>query len=191
MKKAYDEFRRSLIDLIKRVKEDDTEVAEVISVEETTCSVRIITTDEVINNVRLRATIDGGEDGVLIRPALKSFVFVARANGHKHICYVSQFTEIESLYVKNSSGRTFSIDDILALNGNNLGGLIKIQNMVSKMNNLEKAFNNHILKYNLHVHGGVVTGTGSSLVPAALDTQQLIETQKSEIENTKVKHGDS
>jgi len=61
--------------------------------------------------------------------------------------------------------------------------------LVTRLNNIEIAFTNHLNKYNSHVHSGVQTGLGSSAVPVVLDTQQIEQTNRNQIENTKVNHG--
>ena len=110
-------------------------------------------------------------NGFLIIPKIDSVVVVTMIN--KYTGYVSMFSDIDSIQ----------------LNGKNFDGLVKIEDLVTKLNNLEKAFNNHITSYNSHTHAGVTSGFASTGI-AAPDTQHLTETVKSDLENTKVSHGD-
>jgi hypothetical protein len=119
-------------------------------------------------NIRLMAD---NKTGFLIVPKVGSVVIVSFMSNETG--YISMFSEVDSIL----------------LNGDENGGLIKIQELVDKLNNLEEAFNQHLLLYNAHTHGGVTSGSQATAVPAALDTQTLTPTTKVELENTTVKHG--
>lgn len=80
----------------------------------------------------------------------------------------------------------FSDVSEIQLNGDNYGGIPIVQNLVDKLNNLENAFNQHILLYNAHTHAETTVNT---LVPATLDTNVLIDTTTTDLENKTVSHG--
>lgn len=108
--------------------------------------------------------------GFFIKPKVNSHVIV---NVEADLSYVSMFSEV---------------DEIL-LNGDSFDGLVKIQQLVDKLNNLENAFNQHLALYNAHTHAGVTSGGSSTAVPSAVDTNLLTPTQQIELENQTVKHG--
>ncbi len=119
-------------------------------------------------DVRLMAD---NKTGFLIVPKKGSVVIVSMITNEAG--FVSMFSEVDSI----------------ELNGSNYDGLVKIQELTEKLNNLEDAFNQHLLLYNAHTHAGVTSGSSATAVPAALDTNVLTPTVQSELENTTVKHG--
>lgn len=119
-------------------------------------------------NVRLMAD---NKTGFLIIPKVGSVVIVSYISNE--MTYVSMFSEV----------------DEIQLNGDNYGGLVRIQELTDKLNNLENAFNQHLVLYNAHTHAGVTSGGSSTAVPTAVDTNVLTPTVKTELENQTVKHG--
>lgn len=109
--------------------------------------------------------------GFLIKPKVGSIVLVTMLN--RATGYVSMFSDV---------------DEIL-LNGNAYGGLVRIGQMVTKLNNLETALNNFVTLYNAHVHGGVTSGPSTTTPPAFPNSTTLTPTQQAELENLTVKHG--
>jgi hypothetical protein len=68
-------------------------------------------------------------------------------------------------------------------------GLVRVTELTEKLNNLENAFNQHILLYNLHTHAGVTSGISSTTPVVVADTQTLTPTIEIELENETVAHG--
>lgn len=135
---------------------------------EKTCTVKTIDTDVELYKVKLMAN---NNTGFLILPKVNSIVVVSMVN--EFTGYIGMFSEIDSIY----------------LNGTNYDGLVRINDLVTKLNNLESAFNQHVTKYNAHIHsGGVLTGALTG-VPTVPETNTLTPTVKSDLENTTVKHG--
>ena len=122
-----------------------------------------------LQDVRLMAST---AVGFWIVPSVDSIVIVTMINNTTG--YVAQCSEFDFMY----------------LNGDAYGGLVKVQELTDKLNDLENAFNQHILLYNAHTHAGVTSGSSATSPPAATDTQILIPTVKTELENLTVLHGD-
>jgi hypothetical protein len=80
----------------------------------------------------------------------------------------------------------FSTVQEIQLNGDNYDGIPIIGTLVQKLNNLENAFNQFVILYNAHTHVETSTNT---LVPSTLNTNVLINTTQTELENTTVLHG--
>jgi hypothetical protein len=133
-----------------------------------TCDCEPINGDANLLDVRLMAQ---NTNGFLIIPTVDSTVVVTMIN--KYTGYVAMFSDVEKIY----------------LNGDNYDGLVKVADLVEKLNNLENAFNQHLTTYNTHTHAGVVTGYSTTAPPVAPDTQVLTPTQQLELENTTVVHG--
>ncbi len=77
-------------------------------------------------------------------------------------------------------------DGTMSMNGDTLGGLIKIDDLVSKLNNLENSVNQLKTEFNVHTHS---SSSGPTGLPITASTVNLNPTAKSELENTKIKHG--
>ena len=127
--------------------------------------------------------VSGGADlmGVkLMAENQTGFYIIPKVNSHVVVCvqnnlsFVTMFSEVQEIQ----------------LNGDNYDGLVKIQELVDKLNNLENAFNQHLVLYNAHTHAGVTSGASSTSPPAAIDTNVLTPTVQTELENLTVKHGD-
>lgn len=118
--------------------------------------------------VQLMAEVDDGE---LKIPAIGSTVIIAYSE------YVLPFVLMYS-----------SIDSIIFMGGD-LGGMVKVIDLTTKLNNLENLVNDLVGKYNTHVHGGVTTGGGVSGITNLIESTTLTPTNQTEIENTKITQG--
>lgn len=160
-------------------------VCEVLEVDTdaNTCTVLKITGNEEINipNVLLQASVD---DGIVCMPAVGSDVVVMFSQ------YVSPFVMLCSkidtyLIVANDSSIELDGDKI-SLNDGSYGGLVKVVDLVSKLNALEDKVNSIIAAFNDHIHpvsGSSTTPTGTPV------TGTLTPTVRADLENTLVVHG--
>ena len=141
----------------------------VVSVEDITCTVRFGSSD--VSGIRLRASEASEEAQMLIVPRVGSAVIVGSLSG--------DLTQLAVLSVD-------AIDRI-EVNGGKLGGLINIEALTAKINELVNSFN-------AHTHtiqpGGVVCGefpNGSPvIVPATTRTAAKLD--KSDYEDKTIKH---
>ena len=120
-----------------------------------------------INDVLLMASAD---DGLLIIPVVGSTVHIILSDGMEP--YISQYSAIDKIIFR----------------GGDLGGLVKIQPLVNKLNALENKLNEFMIKYNAHVHPVVSVGapTGPSSI---LENGPLTPTALTELENKNITHG--
>ncbi len=112
--------------------------------------------------------------GLLPVPKLNSFVYVSIVQNNEQWAFVSLFTEL----------------DEIRLRGNALGGLVKIEPLISRLNALENDLNSlkTVFKSSWIVtpqDGGAALKTAS----ASWAGSSIQTTKKSDIENTKVNHG--
>lgn len=159
-----------------------TEVAQVVSVDETnmTCEVSI-TGKPNLTDVRLKSVIDSVDKGILVKPTIESYVLVSLINNKKGNAFVSGFTEVDSIRL---------ITDSIELSGDSFGGLIKIEELKKELNK-----NNQILISLLSVINGAPIPTAPVTSPSSLQLafkgvlvgKQIADF--SNIENNKVKHG--
>jgi hypothetical protein len=164
---------KSIKDAIRElVKTDDvlySVLCKVKSVDTTNniCDCEPINGDADLLEVRLMAQ---NTKGFLIIPSVDSVVVVTMIN--KYTGYVAMFSDV----------------DEIQLNGDNYDGLVRIGELVDKLNNLENAFNQHLAIYNAHIHtGGTIMG--NTAIPTVVDTNILTPTQQIELENITVLHG--
>jgi hypothetical protein len=146
---------------------DKAVLGKVISVSGSTCNVLAVERDVELIDVRLQTE---ASNGVLLTPAVDSFVICAPIN------------DVEFVVVMYSA-----IDSIKLLDGS-FGGLIKIEDLVEKVNNLESNVNDILNALN----GITITLAPSGAVPFApffAAIAALTPTQVSDIENDKIQHG--
>ena len=121
----------------------------------------------IINDVLLMASID---DGFLIIPSVGSTVNIIKSDGMD--TYICQYSEIDKIIFR----------------GGDLGGLVKVHPLLSKINDLENIINDLVIKFNAHVHPvvsiGAPTGPNSIIEPKILTPTILTE-----LENKNITHG--
>lgn len=145
--------------------------ATIISVDSTSrlCVCQVVSgkASNIINDVRLMATAD---DGLLIIPTIGSSVCVIISDYNDP--YISQYSGI----------------DKIILRGGDLGGLVRVINLTTKLNNLESKVNDLVTKFAAHTHTVVSVGspTSPNLLPVV---GSLTPTQQTEIENKLITHG--
>lgn len=118
--------------------------------------------------VRLMAQ---NQTGFLIIPKVNSIVVVTMIN--RNTGYVALFSELSEIH----------------LNGKNYDGLVMINDLVTKLNNLENKVNSIITTFNTHVHAGVTSGFSSTSPSVTPIVGTLTPTVKANIENTTVLQG--
>lgn len=149
------------------------ESATVVSVDtdNLTCVVELADETEIAD-VRLKAAIDEVKDGIVQIPVVGSTVLVGSIGNKVGVRAVIMVSEVEETL----------------FDGGENGGLIRIAELVEKLNNLENKVNDIVSKFNSHVHTGVSTGGGSSGTTPTTVSGTLTTTQQSDLENEKVKH---
>lgn len=146
--------------------------AEVLKIQGDCCEINIGGLH--LSDVRLKAVADGQTEGVmLIIPAVGSRVLVGSLTGDYRDLAVLNIERFEKLL----------------LGGDEFGGMVKVPELVKKLNLLEKEIND----FRTVVGGWVpATGDGGGALKTTLAnwlSGHLTETQQEEIENTKIVHG--
>lgn len=163
--------------------------AEVDSVNEAarTCDVTTISGKEstAIEGVKLMASLD---DGILFLPTVGSTIFISYSTFN--VPYVSLFSQVDKVLFVAGSTALQMIDGKLMLNDGSYGGLIEVEQLVTKLNNLENLVNDLVQKFNSHTHILTLSsGSGTAAPTAAPETTILQQTQRNDIENTTIVHG--
>lgn len=144
----------------------ETAMAEVVSVDldNATCVCQLIggkTTAEQ----KTVSLLPENDDGLLLIPAIGSTVIVSWTK--RMLPYIAMFSELSDVFL-DASGT-------IVINQGAFGGLVKVQDLVTRLNNIENAFN----ALNAKVNGLAPTPVIPNLTP----------TVRSNIENTNVTHG--
>ncbi len=154
----------SIRDIIKRIIQDEfgemygvpcTVIPESVDLSDPNnpvCDCQPINGDAKFLDVRLKA---GTGNGVLMIPTDGSVVLVQPINEKSG--YISMFSSIESIKLLDGS----------------FGGLVKVEELVGKINGIENTFN-------AHVHTAHNTPTATTITPI---------TTVADIENDKITHG--
>ena len=162
---------RRLADNIKRLNPSSMWLTqgEVVAVDDLTCTVKI--GDAEIEGVRLRASLTGRDRQILTVPKVGSSVTLGCLTADLNNLVVLQVDEIEKIIV----------------NGGELGGLVKIQELTDKINALVEAFNSHT---HLLPVGAVITSAGPSTNPVNVPaiTKKAAKLNKKDYEDETIKH---
>lgn len=181
---------RSIITAVQKMagvfKKDNVSyvIAKVKSVSGNKCSVITVTddTEVTIEDVLLQTEVC---DGLLITPKKDSNVLVALSVYNPP--YIAMFSDIDEFYLQvGDSSVTVKNNGKIQFNDGSYGSLIKIQDLVTKLNNIENLLNQFIGIYNSHTH---TNSAGTTTTPSAPETQTLTPTQLADIENNLITHG--
>lgn len=160
----YRRLRDNLMQMMGAGKEITIWQGIVKSVEGTTCTVTFGTLD--VEGVRLRASLAENESHLLIVPKVGTAVVVGSLSNDLSLLVVLAVDEVESI----------------TINGGKLGGLINIESLTQKINELVRTFNNHTHQVSTTGSATAQTGTAAAV---ALKASEL---NKSDYEDTKVTH---
>lgn len=160
----YRRLRDNLMQMLGAGKEITIWQGIVKSVEGTTCTITFGTLD--VEGVRLRASLAENESHLLIVPKVGTAVVVGSLSNDLSLLVVLAVDEVESI----------------TINGGKLGGLINIESLTQKINELVRTFNNHT--HQVSTTGSATAQTGT----AAAVTSKASELNKSDYEDTKVTH---
>lgn len=149
-----------------------------------TCEV-LIQNDVILPNVSLQSSIC---DGLLILPVKDSTVYVLTSKYNTPL--IIQYSDIDKFELTvNDSYFVVKNDGSIQLNDGSFDGLVKVGELVKKINAIENLLNGFITIYNTHTHTATSFGSPTT-VPSAIESQQISPTtQQKDIENDKIKHG--
>ena len=157
--------------LTDKVRMFDAEVNSV-SMTDRTCEVTMIGGKSANTlTVRLMASAD---DGLLMKPTIGSTIVV-------------MMSEYTAPFVAKYSG----VDSITMLGGD-LKGLVKVDDLVTQLNNLEDFVKDLAQKYNAHTHPYMNATTPAVTSPILAPDQEIgviTNTQASDLENTNITQG--
>jgi hypothetical protein len=183
-------------EIIQRLADKGQEVygliCEVVSVdtEKRSCEVKPINGTANIEDVRIQASYEL-QEGFWIKPKVGSFVVVNFLDNNN--AYIVLTEKIEEFAVKIEGTELLIKNDKVIFNEGAFGGLIKIELLTAKLNDLKDAFNTFVSTFNSHIHTTTATvgasPTPGMITPTQTTAQNASAFDKSDYENTKITHG--
>jgi hypothetical protein len=169
--------------MLRKITEDKSAeiysvVCTVESVDEAkrTADVAPINGNAEIFDVRLQSALNGS-NGLCIFPVVGSVVVVTFLN--KLTGYVSLFSEIDKI--------TLDTENEITIDGGQNGGLVKVNDLLNKINTIESKLNALQMDYSIHTHIDPISGfTGPLAIPFV--ASPITPTLLVDIENDKIKH---
>ena len=157
-----------------------------------TCSIKTVTDNLQINGIKLKPVIsdDDSSMGLVVFPAVGSFVLVGQVAENNTDLFVISFTQIDSialyadLQVTSNANINLNAAQITFNSGNN-GGIPKVQPVTDAINSLQDQINQLVLAFNAHSHSP--STAPPTPVPSLIPATQGANIDKSTIENTSIK----
>ena len=176
--------------LAQQGKDIETRVCVVTAVDAETRTVDCEPLDESapILGVNLQAN-QGVKSGIVIFPKVGSHVIVAMMNEGMGGCVIAT-EEVEKAEVVIGGTRVEVTEDGVVLNGGELGGLVKVEALTAKLNELIKAFNGHTHELpsgTVAVTGSATAQTNAAPITVPAITSKHAEVARGDYENERVK----
>lgn len=154
-------------------------------VHEDTCAIDVITAEGMeIFNVKLKA-VTTEKYGHIIYPVIESTVLISQI-GEDNDFVVLHCDQVAKIFWKVGDMTMELTEEGFVFNEGENKGMVKLPELVQKLNNLENKMNEFISWSSTHTHTGVMAGGGSS-GPAVGVVGSITPTQESDIENDKIK----
>ena len=127
-------------------------------------------------------------DGFILVPTVNTEVIVCIMPDNS--AYMFKCNDIDKIICVIDSTNSYIFDtNGFVWNGGSNGGLVKVIDLTTKLNNLENLVNDLVTKYNTHTHTTTcASGAGTASPTTATETTSLTPTVRANIENTKISH---
>jgi hypothetical protein len=126
-------------------------------------------------------------DGFICYPEIGSTIRVAVNNkGDK---YVLQFSDLQKLRITTGETEIIVQDGEILLGDGSFNGLVKVDDLVTKLNKLENDLNTLKTAFSTWVVVPADGGAALKAITATWSAQTITPTQSADIENTLIKHG--
>lgn len=128
--KATDEVIKQLKQLIVNLQ-NKVQVATVTSVDKTNATITAIADDTEYTDVRLKATIDKKDNGLVLLPVVGSYVLITNVGDSNTDTVVLVYTEVEEILIQSS----------VTINRGDNGGLVRIADLNENLESLKDSLN--------------------------------------------------
>lgn len=162
-----------------------SQIGKAVNVDEEkrTCDFEPIEDEATREGVRLQSVIS----------ETKGFVLIPKENSDIVVTFFNRSTGFVSL--TSELEKVIWDVDLTQINGGDNGGLINIEDLITKINQLENALNNHIAIFNSHIHITTATvaatptpGIIAPTTPGDATNTIAPITQRSDMEDITVNH---
>lgn len=173
------DVRRALKTMFDKEKTTTCAWYKCTAVADRTCTILL----DADNDLKVEGILLGvSKSGVVVYPVVNTDVLVVFIDGSK------------------TNGRVVDCEEAerIEFMGNDFSGLVKVEELVKKLNDLEDLVTDLVTKYNAHTHvvsvvtacgAGAGSGNGTAVVTTASSTKEVVKTIKKDLENEKIKHG--
>ncbi|HUM50491.1 MAG TPA: hypothetical protein PK431_01710 [Chitinophagales bacterium] len=180
---------KTAADIISKLKQithrdNDTMIGTVTEIDSDKGTIEVDVDGLTYYEVQLKSIVKNGVKGAKVVPAKDSVVIVERI-GKSNELFVTMCSEVESILWEIEDMKYFVDKDGFVFNDGNNKGMVKITELVEKLNNLENKVNQLVTWSSTHTHPVPSLGTSGTAVGV---TGILTTTQVSDIENENVKH---
>ena len=165
----------------------DGMLGTVVSVDKTNNTCEVDVDGNEFGNVRLQSVVDMERKGCRFYPAVDSDVLIVPINENGD-WEVRLFSEIEQVLFEIGDMSFDLSSSGLILNGGQLGGMIKIEALVSDMNSIKTDLNNLKTKFNNWTPTPSDGGLALKTLITTWAEASIARTEQADIEDTKVKH---
>ena len=188
----FEQAYNALVNAIKRNVAIPVIVGEVTTVNSNfTCDITPVDGGPVYHDIRLKASVDADEKGLIIIPSVGASVILVRIGHDENNAYVLAASKIDRYFIKTESGITLELTSSgeLHLNGNAFKGVLKHDDVKHALDTLQQSVNlivgaGQAAFQALSVLDG---GASASAFNAGISARQPIVTNN--LQNPKVKHG--
>ena len=149
-----------------------------------TCDVETDNEDELPGV--LYKSVSGGNVDVIFQPAVDSKVFIMQiADSDEWV--VLKFGTIDKVFIKVGDSSLLITTDSIEMNGGSLGGMVKLEALVSVINAIKADLNNLKTAFNSWTPVPSDGGAALKTIAATWTSSHISNTTNSDLENTKVK----
>ena len=146
-----------------------------------TCTINLLSTGLEIDEVLLSIK----KSGLVIIPKVDSQVLVCSIQNNKSLAYIISVESADIFKVRYNEEIVFG--------DGSFGGLVKIEQLTTKLNELKDSLNNFISVFNSHIHittatVGATTAPGT-IAPVTSPATNAESFNKGDYENEKITHG--
>ena len=192
-----DALKQAIDDRIATYQKQYIELVQVLAVD---VDARTCTID--YNGIQLKdielQVVQGVGTGILIVPSVGSYVSLAMPEGDLNLAYILSCSKVDSMLIEVEKSCLKLNKDGLELNGGSNGGLVKINDLVRKLNTVESEISSLKTRlatfetlFNAHTHVAISLAAPTAVpVPVVVigDAAPIINTQVADLEDTTVTH---
>ena len=155
-----------------------------VNADKFTCDVETDNEDELPGV--LYKSVSGGDVDVVFQPAIDSRVFIMQiADSDEWV--ILKFGAVDKVFIKVGNYSSLITAEGIEFNGGSLGGMVKVEALVSKINALESDLNTLKTAFNSWIVVPSDGGAALKTIAATWSGQTITATTRQDLENDKVK----